>query len=463
MTSQHTKNIGASKKAMSKDQFDLIAPTDLKTQTKDRNLMMQILEDLTLLNRVFCSTDYDRSIDYLKEILPFKVHSYTNRDEYNGWTIPPKWDVKEAKIFKDGKVVYDGLKHPLRVVSLSTSCHVTLSLHELKCHLHYDHRYDDAIPYHFRQMYRSWDRDWGFCVTKNFFDSLEPGRYEVLIETEESEGILKVLDLTHQGALPETFAFGAHLDHPGMANDDLAGCAVGVNLFKHLAKRKTKYTYKLILVQEIIGSEYYFGKTNVNNKENILEGLWLEMLGSGTPLALQHSMEGESNMEHAALHSIQSLRIPFKTFPFRGLVNNDEHIWEAYEIPMASLSRAPYPEYHTDRDSFSLMSDKALNESLNVLLGVIDWLESTKLVFKHFQGNICLSNPKYDLYVDVGRPEFGTWKDEHTQKLRLLMDLIPTMRRPVTTKCLSDLVKLDEKMILPYLKLWQKKGLLAIR
>ena len=37
------------------------------------NLMMKIIEDLAPLNRVFCSADYDKSIDYLTRILPFKV------------------------------------------------------------------------------------------------------------------------------------------------------------------------------------------------------------------------------------------------------------------------------------------------------------------------------------------------------------------------------------------------------
>jgi aminopeptidase-like protein len=139
------------------------------------------------------------------------------------------------------------------------------------------------------KFYRSWDRDWGFCVTKRFFDSLKSGIYEVIIETEESEGILKVLDYTHKGALEECFTFVAHLDHPGVANDDLAGCAVGVELMRKLSQINTKYSYKLLLVPEIIGSEYYWGKTNTGNKNKILEAVFLEMLGTKTQLALQES------------------------------------------------------------------------------------------------------------------------------------------------------------------------------
>lgn len=425
--------------------------------------MMDILRDLTPLNRVFCSSDYDKSIQYLKNILPFKVHSYSSKDIHNGWVIPPKWDVKEAKIYYDGEMIYDGLEHALRVISLSRSFHGSVDLNELKRHLYFDHRYEDATPYHFRQMYRSWSRDWGFCVTKIFFDGLRPGKYDVVIETEESEGTLKVIEYVHHGAQEETFAFAGHLDHPGMANDDLAGCAVGVELFRRLLGRNTKYTYILLLVQEIIGSEYYWGRTNMNNPKKIREALWLEMLGTKTQLALQHSVHANSNMEFAVLKSLKELGLSHRTGPFKSIVYNDEYVWEAYGVPMASLSRAPYPEYHTDRDNFSLMSQDALTESLDVALKTIEHLESTKMVYRKFTGNICLSNPEYDLYVDAGRPEFGNWADEQVQKLRLLMDMIPMLRQPTTIESLARIIGLDEKKIEPYLEMWRHKNLIDIK
>lgn len=427
------------------------------------NTMLKILKDLTPLNRVFCSSDYDKAIDYIQDIVPFEIISYNSSDEYNGWVIPPKWDLKEAKILRNGKVIYDGLEQPLRVISLSKSFHGKVDLEELKRHLHYDHRYNNAVPFHFRQNYRSWDRDWGFCVTKNFFDRLEPGIYEVIIETEESDGALKILDHTHKGSLEETFAFVAHLDHPGMANDDLAGCAVAVELFRRLSKRQTKYTYKLLLVQEIIGSEYYWGRTNIGNKEKILESVFLEMLGTSTQLALQESIGAESNLEYVMSKAMDTIRISYRRGPFKSIICNDEYIWEAYGVPMASLSRYPYPEYHSDRDNFSIISEEALNEALSVLLKAIEYLESATIIFKKFQGNICLSNPNYDLYIDPGQLAFGTTADKKIQKMRLLMDLIPTLHQPVTIRQLSDKVGLTETDVMSYLQKWVEKGLLEFR
>ena len=132
-------------------------------------------------------------------------------------------------------------------------------------------------------------------------------------------------------------------------------------------------------------------------------------------------------------------------------------------MPMASLSRFPYPEYHSDRDNFSIMSETALNEAVNVLLKAIEYLESSTLIFKKFQGNICLSNPKYDLYIDTEQPAFGNMASENVQKMRLLADLIPTLHQPTTVKVLSGRVGLPEIDVMTYLQKWVEKGLIELK
>ena len=193
------------------------------------SVMMKILEDLTALNRVMCSTDYDRTVDCMRQLLPCEVLEYpATSQEHNGWVIPPKWDVAEATITKNGELVYDGTWHPLGVIALSAPFEGTVSRGILQEHLHYDHRYSDSLTYHFRQQFRSWDRDWGFCVPKDLYDALEPGDYEVRIVTREEPGVLKIVVGTHAGKVPYAIALCANLDHPGVANDGLAVVAVGV-------------------------------------------------------------------------------------------------------------------------------------------------------------------------------------------------------------------------------------------
>jgi aminopeptidase-like protein len=424
--------------------------------------MKRIIADLTPLNRVFCSSDYDKAIKYLLDTLPFKVIEYPASVEHNGWVIPPKWDVQEAEILKDGKIIYDGTKHPIAVIALSRSFSGRVELDELKRHLYFDKRFPDAIPFHFRQQFRSWNRDWGFCVPRQFYDSLGPGEYSVNLETGEAEGVLKILEYEHRGKRDETIVIGANLDHPGVSNDGLSGCAVGIELFRRLKNKMTKFSYRLVLVQGIIGSEYYLGMMDPAARARLMEGVFLEMLGSRTQLALQETRSRKSNFEFALAKTMAAESISFRRGAFETIIINDEYLWENYGIPMASLSRFPYPEYHCDKDDISIISEECLNEAVDVLWASIELVESSPLVKKRFKGNICLSNPKYDLYIDPGQQAFGDLPGEQIRRLRFLMDLIPAVEKGVTISALAHEAGLPEDVVQEYLKKWEEKQLLEM-
>src|SRR4051812_28163923 len=97
--------------------------------------MMQVLRELTPMNRAVCSRGYDEAVDYLTRILPFNVVRVPDSTVHNGWVIPPSWDVLEATISKDGRTVYDGTGHPLGVISVSREFNGLVSLDELRKHL----------------------------------------------------------------------------------------------------------------------------------------------------------------------------------------------------------------------------------------------------------------------------------------------------------------------------------------
>ena len=424
--------------------------------------MMQILRDLTPLDRAVCSRGYDRTVEYLCEELPFRVISIPSSFQHNGWVIPPSWDVEEARIVKDGHTVYNGANHPLGVIALSSSFSGKVSLEVLKSHLHYDHRDPDSIPFHYRQQFRSWSRDWGFCLPKRIFDQLVPGDYEVIIRTAETPGAMKILECKHQGALDSTIVLGGNLDHAGVANDGLAGCVVGMEVLRRLQGRRTKFSYKLVLSPGIIGSELYLAGLTQVERSQLLEGIFLEMLGSATPLAVQDSRRSMVSTLHALRGSLDALGLPYRTGPFESIIVNDEYVWENYGIPMLSLSRFPYPEYHSSRDNVEIIREESLNDAVEALIGTVERLEASPIVLKKFVGNICLSNPQYDLYVDYGQIALGDSLSEQRRRLRHLMDFVPALDRPVSVKALADHIGLEEGEALEYLGRWAEKGLIEL-
>ncbi len=408
--------------------------------------MLDVLRDLTPLNRLPCASGYEVAIERARAELPFRVVEYPPDDVHNGWVIPPKSDVIRATIEKDGRLIWDGLSHPLAVIAYSAPFRGSVGVEELKRHLHFDARFDDALPFHFRQTYRAWARDWGFCVPKRLYESLDKGTYDVTIETRESASPLRMLEYVHAGRLDTTIVIGGNFDHPGVANDGAAGCVVGMELFRRMIGRQTRFTYVLALVPGIIGSEYYLARMPAARRANLLEGVFLEMLGSSTELALQRSKGGDSGLDVLIAAALAASGAAHRVAPYPEIIVNDEYIWEAYGIPMSSLSRFPYPEYHSSRDDMSIIRERSLEEAVDVLVRAIDALESTPLVRKTFEGTICLSNPNIDLYIDPGQVAFGDLPDEHHRRLRRLMDLLPAQRRPASAAGLAASVGLDDQV-----------------
>lgn len=422
------------------------------------NVAWSIMEALWRLNRNFCSDDYDKSLDFLQKILPFTIHEYKNSTPHKGWAIPPHCNLIKGEIKLNNEVVYSA-DHPLKLIGLSAPFKGNVSFEELKEHLHFDKRDPSRIPFHFRQFYRPWERDWGFCVSENFLKTLKPACYDVEIVTEEKEGTLKVAEYVHEGLNQAGFVFVAHLDHPGMANDDLAGVAVAVEFFKKLSQHKTKFSWRLVLVQEMIGSVYFLDHT-LKDPSKCVEGCFLEMLGSRTPLALQHSRGGATTLERTLKRVIEDLKLPFNEGPFRSIVCNDEAIWESAGIPMCSLSRYPYPEYHSDHDNLSIIDKGVLNSSAQLLLETALLLDKMTLIEKKFTGTYALSHPDYNLYVDPGQPAFQT--KASSPALRKLMDEMPLLPAYTFAETLSGDLGLPLEETLDYLKLWEKKGLVSL-
>ena len=90
-----------------------------------------------------------------------------------------EWNISDAYIKNErGERVVDLKNSNLHVLNYSAPVRITLPLEELKKHIFTLPDQPDVIPY--RTSY--YVERWGFCMSQNQLDSLEPGNYEAVVE-----------------------------------------------------------------------------------------------------------------------------------------------------------------------------------------------------------------------------------------------------------------------------------------
>ena len=385
------------------------------------NKTKNLIKKLCNLRLAPLSNDGNELVEILKRELNFNVFEYSSGKEINGWVIPKKWEVNKALIKKDDQVIYDGMSHPLGVIGYSKSYSGLIDFEELKNHLYYHANQPDALVYHYKMFYRNWLEDWGFSIPYNLFKDLEPGEYQVELETTHEDDTMKVLEYHIQGESEETITFLAHTCHPGQANDDLSGVAVGIDIMKILSSKNNRYSYKLLLGPEQFTSVFYLNSLSTEELSKLKFGFYLEAVGHDNRLALQKSFYGNTQLDNASVHYLTNEFQNSYIDDFRQVLGNCETIWEApgYEIPTISLSRAepaklkkPFPEYHTSLDNIDIITEKSLEETINTVLGILSIIETNYTIQRKYEGFIALSNPKYDLFIDAHDVSIDNQKED---------------------------------------------------
>lgn len=359
--------------------------------------MIELLRQIYPLNRSLVSDGYDEALRILDDRVGLNIHAYPSGTRCWTWRIPQKWTVHEAYIEAEGQRIVDVADHPLHLWSSSLPVDRVVTAGELEAHLAYDPDRPDAIPFRFN----FYELTWGFSVTWEQYQQMDADEYHVVIDAEHTDGELKVGEATIEGHSDEMVIFMAHLDHPAQANDGLSGVVVGAELVDRLRERDLHYTYQFLFLPETIGSIAYF-----SHNEDLIPrsrcGVFLEMLGNDNVFALQHSLQHDDFIDRAARRVLVDRfgEGNFTEGRFREVVGNDEMVLNGpgLGVPTISISRWPYPEYHTDRDTPQIISEARLEEACDVILDLIDILETDFVPRRRFKGPIFLSG--HGLWVD---------------------------------------------------------------
>jgi aminopeptidase-like protein/aminoglycoside N3'-acetyltransferase len=391
---------------------DLLHAENPQTGAKDIQLsenasMEELISALWRLPRDIVSDGYDTALRALSTQVPMTVHEYPTGTECWTWLVPEKWTCQGAWLETlDGRRLFSYADNPLHVVSYSLPVDREVSREELFEHLHVHQGLADAVPF----VFKYYERDWGLCCSRTFKESLRDDRYRVVIRSEFSYGTLKVGEVIVPGKSSDSFVLCAHLCHPAMVNDDLSGVVVGLKVMQQLLKRQDlRYTYRFLILPEIIGSAAYLS----HHEELIpkmIGGLFLEMLGLKYPHALQLSFAGNTEVDRCLTQSLKEFDPQGWTGPFRRVVGNDERQFNApgVRVPMLSLSRVIqgnvgcwryFPEYHSSHDTPELASAQRLVESRDLILKMIDAIEGNQVPVNCYKGEVFCS--RYGLNIDV--------------------------------------------------------------
>ena len=429
-------------------------------------MILNIIKKLFPFEYSICGKGNDDAIKIFKKYLNFRIHNFESGKSLNGWTIPHSWSLKKGLIFdKNHKTIFNAKNKNFGVPFLSKSFKGKILLDKLKRKIFFS-KNTNFTPYNWTNLYRKNFIDWGFCMNKKEFNELKNESYFIDLVTKTKKSKMKVLEYTLKGKNKETILINANNCHPYQANDDISGCATGIQLFKNLKKIKNrKFTYTLLIAPEILGPLFWLKKIG-NKKKHLKYCILLKSIGNKSSLKLQHSSDPNSQIDIVALEELRKSNSNFTKGNFREIYGNDEIVFDApgYEIKTISLTRYPFKEYHTDGDTPEKISEKKLQDVLKLLENMIDNFEKQTRYKCNFDGMISLSNKKYNLYKRAEAP--GIDKDKYSLNLKkwnVLMNNLPNLLNSFfSVEQISKIYDLPKNEVLKYCVKWKNKKLLKI-
>jgi aminopeptidase-like protein/aminoglycoside N3'-acetyltransferase len=374
--------------------------------------LKDVLAEIVPLHRTLASDGMDAALEIIGSYLPenahYKIETYAPLTPAWTWYVPERYVVEEAFLeTDDGQRVVDFRDNPLHLVSYSLPMDAVLPWSELAPHLYVNEKRPHTIPWKFKY----YDRDWGFCLSKDQFDLLPRDKnYRVVIRSEfvtDPERGFKVADaVVHPqgGATPaagEMFIM-AHVCHPNQANDDAAGVVTAIEVARRLAARPLppgSMSVRFWFGAETIGTIAYLA-----HHEELIPGLrggiFVEMTGNDNTIALQHTRQHNAALDKVGQYVLKKRGGEFREGTFADIIANDERVLNGpgVNVPCLSVSRFPYPEYHTSDDNLSIIHEDKLQEAADVIEEIIRVYASDYLPKRKFRGPVFLSG--HGLFVD---------------------------------------------------------------
>jgi aminopeptidase-like protein len=168
-----------------------------------------------------------------------------------------------------------------------------------------------------------------------------------------------------------------------MANNELSGPAVAIELAKYIQSLDHHYSYRIMFVPETIGTIAFLSKNLDELKSNFLSGHVMTCLGDEKAWSYMPSRKGQDLCDIVSRRVLRDNQIEYKEFSFLERGSDErQYCSPQVNLPVSSIMRSKYgtfPEYHTSKDNLDFISAKGLNDSLRVHTLLVDEYEKNRV------------------------------------------------------------------------------------
>ena len=343
--------------------------------------MMEFISRVWSFNRSITGTGTSKTLLEIKRELPnLQIRKIKSGTVCWDWEIPKVWKVDAAYILDSGgNEIVNLIDNNLHLTSYSMAFEGYIGLEELKKHLNTLPKYPDAIPY----VTSYYQNSWSFNLTHNQFNTLKNDLYYVKIESSFEDGFLEYGELYIEGKSKKEIVFSTYICHPSMANNELSGPAVAIELAKYIQSLDHHYSYRIMFVPETIGTIAFLSKNLDELKSNFLSGHVMTCLGDEKAWSYMPSRKGQDLCDIVSRRVLRDNKIEYKEFSFLERGSDErQYCSPQVNLPVSSIMRSKYgtyPEYHTSKDNLDFISAKGLNDSLRVHTLLVDEYEKNRV------------------------------------------------------------------------------------
>lgn len=302
--------------------------------------------------------------EYCPELTTFEIPSGT---EVFDWTVPREWNIKDAYIADSlGNKIVDFQENNLHVMGYSIPVDKYVSREELLQNVYTLPDQPDAIPY----VTSYYKERFGFCMTENQKNALKEDTYHIYIDSSLTNGSLTYGEVILEGSSKQEVFLSTYVCHPSMANNELSGPLVALQLINWLKTIDRRYTYRIIFIPETIGSITYLSRNYKEMQERVIAGFNISCVGDNNTYSYIESRYGNNLSDRVAKNVLQYHYPDYVTYSFLERGSDErQYCSPNINLPIAAICRTKYgkyKEYHTSLDDLSYISEEGLNGAFEV-------------------------------------------------------------------------------------------------